>query len=709
MMDKTTPGRTILTATKSTPPALENVPISGLKGVGEKLAKRLEKLHLYSVQDVLFHLPHRYADRTRIADISELHALQPAVIQGVITSSRVVFGKKRSLVVSLSDNTGQIVLRFYFFTAGQQKQLSEGQHIRCYGEPRPGALGLEMYHPEYQGVTSLDDIDGLEDTLTPIYSLTDGLSQKRLRKITLQALTLLASNPPNEYLPKDMTERFGGYTLSQALHLAHNPPSSESINALMAGTHLCLQRLAFEELLAHNVAVQNSRLSVQKETAPAINTPIQLKEKLLNTLPFSLTSAQQRVLQEIEKDLTQTSPMHRLVQGDVGSGKTLVAALSALSLLGNKFQVALVAPTEILAEQHLTNFSQWLEPLGFNVAWLAGKVTAAKKREALAQLISGDAHIAVGTHALFEESVIFQNLGLVIIDEQHRFGVQQRLSLRKKGNLYSPHQLMMTATPIPRTLAMTAYADMTLSIIDELPPGRTPVNTVMINQNKRADIIERVRIACAEGQQAYWVCTLVEDSETLAASAAEDTCKLLQTAAPELNIGLVHGRLKSTEKETVMAAFKKADLHLLVATTVIEVGVDVPNASLMIIENPERLGLAQLHQIRGRVGRGQRASHCVLLYGHPLSRQGRQRLEVLRNSNDGFVIAEKDLELRGPGELLGTQQTGDLHFRLANLQRDAALIDDIHKVAKSLLQHHPNIVNALIERWFKHHQEFAKA
>ena len=688
---------------------LQNIPVASLKGVGDKLAATLAKLGLNSIQDLLFHLPSRYADRTRIAEMVELQSLQPAVIQGAITSSRVVFGKKRSLVVNLADDTGQVVLRFYFFTATQQKLLAEGNCLRCYGEPRPGALGLEMYHPEYQAVESLDDIEGLENTLTPVYPLTDGLSQKRLRSLMLQALDMLDKSPPNELLPVEISHHFNNCTLSDALHLAHNPPPDADINSLMSGTHTCLQRLAFEELLAHNLTVQQTRLAHQQDPAPSLPADETLKQKLLNQLPFKPTNAQQRVLQEIEADLSLNLPMHRLVQGDVGSGKTLVAALAALCALGNGYQAALVAPTEILAEQHRNNFQQWLNALGFEVAWLAGKVTASQKRKALEKLANGEAHMAVGTHALFEDNVIFKQLGLVIIDEQHRFGVQQRLSLRKKGGEHCPHQLVMTATPIPRTLAMTAYADLELSIIDELPPGRTPVNTVMINQNKRADIIARVRAACADGQQAYWVCTLVEDSETLAAAAAEQTCALLREAAPELAIGLVHGRLKSKEKDEVMSAFKAAELHLLVATTVIEVGVDVPNASLMIIENPERLGLAQLHQIRGRVGRGQRASHCVLLYGQPLSKQGRSRLEVLRNSNDGFVIAEKDLELRGPGELLGTQQTGDMHFRLANLQRDADMIERIHGVAKTLLQYHPDIVKALVSRWFNNQQEYVKA
>lgn len=689
--------------------ALHNLPIESLKGVGSKLAGTLQKLGLLSVQDLLFHLPHRYVDRTYITDIGELNAMQTAVIQGVITGSRVVYGKKRSLVVTLADNTGQITLRFYFFTSAQQKQLSEGQCLRCYGEARPGALGLELYHPEYQCVTSLDDISGLDDTLTPVYSLTEGLSQKRIRSLILQALSAMHTQPPPELLPVELAANFKHISLIEALELAHNPPPEADVNALMLGTHPCLKRLAFEELLAHNLAVQQTRLTLADEQAPHLPVTPELHERFLAQLPFKPTNAQSRVLREIERDLDTLTPMHRLVQGDVGSGKTLVAALTALFALGNGFQAALVAPTEILAEQHRNQFTAWLEPLGFHVAWLAGKVTAAQKRDCLAKLASGEAHMVVGTHALFEDNVQFQKLGLIIIDEQHRFGVQQRLSLRQKGGKLHPHQLVMTATPIPRTLAMTAYADLALSVIDELPPGRTPVNTVLINQHKRPQIIERVRSACAEGQQAYWVCTLVEDSETLAASAAEKTCDLLRESAPELAIGLVHGRLKSREKDAVMAAFKAGDIQLLVATTVIEVGVDVPNASLMIIENPERLGLAQLHQIRGRVGRGAKASHCVLLYGHPLSKNGRARLEVLRSTNDGFVIAEKDLSLRGPGELLGTAQTGDLHFRLANLQRDNDMIDAIHEAAGQLLKHQPKIAQALVARWFNHQQEYVKA
>lgn len=687
--------------------ALHNLPIESLKGVGSKLAGTLGKLGLLSVQDLLFHLPHRYVDRTYICDIGELGTLQTAVIQGVITGSRVVYGKKRSLVVTLADNTGQITLRFYFFTSAQQKQLAEGQCLRCYGEARPGALGLEIYHPEYQSVASLDDMAGLDDTLTPVYSLTEGLSQKRLRSLIAQALSAMHQQPPAELLPVELAAGFHHVSLVEALELAHNPPADADVNALMLGTHPCLKRLAFEELLAHNLAVQQTRLA--HEQAPHLPLAAELQARFLAQLPFQPTGAQSRVLREIERDLDTLTPMHRLVQGDVGSGKTLVAALTALFALGNGFQAALVAPTEILAEQHRNQFSAWFEPLGFHVAWLAGKVTASQKRDCLAKLASGEAQMVVGTHALFEDNVQFQKLGLVIIDEQHRFGVQQRLSLRQKGGALCPHQLVMTATPIPRTLAMTAYADLALSVIDELPPGRTPVNTVLINQHKRPQVIERVRSACAEGQQTYWVCTLVEDSETLAASAAEKTCELLRASAPELTIGLVHGRLKSSEKDAVMTAFKAGDIQLLVATTVIEVGVDVPNASLMIIENPERLGLAQLHQIRGRVGRGSAASHCVLLYSHPLSKNGRARLEVLRSTNDGFVIAEKDLALRGPGELLGTAQTGDMHFRLANLQRDGDMVEAIHQGARQLLTHHPDIVRALVARWFNHQQEYVKA
>ena len=694
---------------KSSAVDLERMPVTQLKGVGAALAATLAKLGITSIQDLLFHLPMRYLDRTRVTSIGRLQPNTSVVIEGRISHSDVVFGRRRSLVCSLEDDSGLIRLRFYHFSAAQKERLQPGTALRCFGEPRLGASGLELYHPEYEFV---DDVRTapLDERLTPVYPLTDGLGQQRLRKLTLQAVELLNHHNLNELLPAKVNAHFQTHSLGDALRYVHFPPADAPVAALMSGTHPTQQRLAFEELLAHHLAMQRARLAAQQEQAAAIEPNHKLIEQLLSSLTFQLTGAQQRVIHEIYRDLARPVPMLRMVQGDVGSGKTLVAALAALAVAANGYQSAIVAPTEILAEQHRASFAGWMEPLGLKVVWLAGKATAAQRRQALAEMADGSAHIVVGTHALFEESVVFAKLGLAIIDEQHRFGVHQRLTLRQKGlnSGYVPHQLVMTATPIPRTLAMTAYADLDCSIIDELPPGRQAVNTVLISQDRRAEVMQRVHRACKAGQQAYWVCTLVEDSETLAARAAEQTLVELTDSLPDLRIGLVHGRLKSAEKEAVMAAFKAGELDLLVATTVIEVGVDVPNASLMIIENPERLGLAQLHQVRGRVGRGSTASHCVLLYGNPLSRQAKDRLRVLRESNDGFVIAEKDLHLRGPGELLGTRQTGDMQYRLADLERDGHMLALVQRVAQELLNQNETLVTQLLARWFGANEAYAK-
>lgn len=690
-------------------PPLDKLPVTVLKGVGERFASLLEKLNLHTVQDVLFHLPLRYLDRTRIVPIGELSAHTSVVIEGKIERCDVILGRRRSLVVTLADNTGQICLRFFHFNAAQKNQLREGETMRCYGDPRLGASGLEFYHPEYELVQPGTSYKPLDRALTAVYPATEGVNQKRLRKLALQALELMQVNPPAELLPVEVNARFGSSSLSEALKYVHTPPADAPVALLIAGTHPCQQRLAFEEMLAHHLALQNSRALARCEQAPWLQTDEPLLQKFYQSLPFTPTAAQQRVIGEIQRDLAAYHPMLRLVQGDVGSGKTLVAAAAALAALSQEQQVALAAPTEILAEQHRLNFSGWLEPLGFNVAWLVGRLTAKQKSDTLAAIAHGDVHVVVGTHALFQDVVEFNRLGLVIIDEQHRFGVHQRLSLRAKAQTHlRPHQLVMTATPIPRTLAMTAYADLDLSVIDELPPGRTPVNTVLVSQERREEVIARVRGACAEGRQVYWVCTLVEDSETLAATAAQAIALQLAEALPELQVGLIHGRLKSREKEQAMAAFKGGETDLLVATTVIEVGVDVPNASLMIIENPERLGLAQLHQLRGRVGRGSTASHCVLLYGHPLSKVAKQRLQVMRTTTDGFVIAEEDLKIRGPGELLGTRQTGAIEFRLADLQRDAHLIEAVHSTADQILQHNPQIGTKIITRWFSNHRDYVQ-
>jgi ATP-dependent DNA helicase RecG len=684
--------------------------ITELKGVGPKLAEQLHKLQIRSLADLFFHLPFRYEDRSQITPIGALQPMRPAVIQGEVRGATVLFGKRRSLLVKLQDHSGVISLRFYHFSAAQKNQFSTGTTIRCYGEPRRGASGLELYHPEYTRLEEGLDLP-LEPSLTPVYPATDGISQQRLRLLHEQALELLKADQVDltDLLPAAWLQQWRLPTLKDALLFLHTPPRETNLALLESGQHPAQKRLILEELLAHQLSLHKLRAQVQADEAPAIHSDKNLQRALLQQLPFTPTGAQQRVVSEIEQDLTQPYPMLRLVQGDVGSGKTLVAALAACDLLQAGFQVALMAPTEILAEQHLNNLSGWFEPLGIKLGWLAGKVKGKARERSLAEIASGEAQLVVGTHALFQDDVHFARLGLIIIDEQHRFGVHQRLSLREKGvaQKLSPHQLIMTATPIPRTLAMSAYADLDTSVIDELPPGRSPITTVAIGEQRRPEVIERVNGACAEGAQAYWVCTLIEESEALQCQAAENTAQELAEALPHLRIGLVHGRMKAAEKADIMARFKAHELDLLVATTVIEVGVDVPNASLMIIENPERLGLAQLHQLRGRVGRGSAKSHCVLLYKAPLSFTSKQRLQVMRDSQDGFYIAEQDLQIRGPGELLGTRQTGLQMLRVADLQRDGDLLPQVRDMAQQLWTLHPHTVEPLIQRWLGDAERFA--
>ncbi|TVV44744.1 ATP-dependent DNA helicase RecG [Thalassolituus sp. C2-1] len=684
--------------------------ITELKGVGPKLAEQLHKLQIRSLADLFFHLPFRYEDRSQITPIGALQPMRPAVIQGEVRGATVLFGKRRSLLVKLQDHSGVISLRFYHFSAAQKNQFSTGTTIRCYGEPRRGASGLELYHPEYTRLEEGLDLP-LEPSLTPVYPATDGISQQRLRLLHEQALELLKADQVDltDLLPATWLQQWRLPTLKDALLFLHTPPRETNLALLESGQHPAQKRLILEELLAHQLSLHKLRAQVQADEAPAIHSDKTLQRALLQQLPFTPTGAQQRVVSEIEQDLTQPYPMLRLVQGDVGSGKTLVAALAACDLLQAGFQVALMAPTEILAEQHLNNLSGWFEPLGIKLGWLAGKVKGKARERSLAEIASGEAQLVVGTHALFQDDVHFARLGLIIIDEQHRFGVHQRLSLREKGvaQKLSPHQLIMTATPIPRTLAMSAYADLDTSVIDELPPGRSPITTVAIGEQRRPEVIERVNGACAEGAQAYWVCTLIEESEALQCQAAENTAQELAEALPHLRIGLVHGRMKAAEKADIMARFKAHELDLLVATTVIEVGVDVPNASLMIIENPERLGLAQLHQLRGRVGRGSAKSHCVLLYKAPLSFTSKQRLQVMRDSQDGFYIAEQDLQIRGPGELLGTRQTGLQMLRVADLQRDGDLLPQVRDMAQQLWTLHPHTVEPLIQRWLGDAERFA--
>lgn len=687
---------------------LAAVPVTAIKGVGAALAEKLAKVGLESLQDLLFHLPLRYQDRTRIVPIGALRPGQDAVIEGTVTGADVVMGRRRSLLVRLHDGSGSLSLRFYHFSQAQKEALKRGTQVRCYGEARPGASGLEIYHPEYRALTDNEPAP-VEQTLTPIYPTTEGLTQQRLRQLTQQALARLGPHSLPDWLPDELTRDYRLAKLDEAIRYLHRPPPDADLEELAEGRHWAQHRLAFEELLTHQLSMQRLRESSRAQHAPPLPAARELPSRYLQNLGFQPTGAQQRVGAEIAYDLAQDEPMLRLVQGDVGAGKTVVAALAALQALEASYQVALMAPTEILAEQHFITFCKWLEPLGIEVAWLAGKLKG-KARAASLERIAAGCPMVVGTHALFQDEVRFSRLALVIIDEQHRFGVQQRLALRRKGveGRLCPHQLIMTATPIPRTLAMSAYADLDTSILDELPPGRTPVNTVLVADSRRLEVIERVRSACNEGRQAYWVCTLIEESEELTCQAAETTFEDLSAALGGLNVGLIHGRMKPAEKAAVMADFKEGRLQLLVATTVIEVGVDVPNASLMIIENPERLGLAQLHQLRGRVGRGSAASHCVLLYHPPLSQIGRERLAIMRETSDGFIIAEKDLELRGPGEMLGTRQTGLLQFKVADLMRDADLLPAVRDAAQALLTRWPQHVSPLLERWLRHGQQYGQ-
>ncbi|MFB0999543.1 MAG: ATP-dependent DNA helicase RecG [Colwellia sp.] len=674
------------------------------------MAEKLSKIGLISLQDLLFHLPNRYEDRTRVTTIRDCFPGVFTNIIGEITESQIISGKRRMLLVTVQDGSGTVNLRFFRFTASQKNNLALGVNIRCYGEIKRGARGFEIIHPEYKPLDEDQPLTAVDETLTPVYPTTDGLRQITLRNLTEQALIRLQRGQVEELLPDEFNLQ--NYSLEEALALIHRPPPDTSVIQLEEGKHPAQLRLIKEELLAHNLSMLKLRQSSDVHKSVSLKKKEALSGKFLASLPFSPTNAQTRVVKEIRKDLTQAQPMMRLVQGDVGSGKTLVAALAAITAISEGFQVALMAPTEILAEQHAINFQHWFEPLEISVGWLAGKTKAKARRHALEHIENGNMQMIVGTHALFQDKVKFHKLALIIIDEQHRFGVHQRLSLREKGAFDGnfPHQLIMTATPIPRTLAMTAYADLDTSIIDELPPGRTPINTVALPDTRRDDVVERIRKGCVQdNRQAYWVCTLIEESEVLQCQAAEDTAVYLQEQLSELKVGLVHGRMKAAEKQSVMKLFKDGDLDLLVATTVIEVGVDVPNSSLMVIENPERLGLAQLHQLRGRVGRGTVASHCVLMYKSPLSKTAIKRLAVLRESNDGFVIAQKDLEIRGPGELLGTKQTGLADLKIADLLRDAHLIPEVQQHAYLIWKKYPQNAQAIIQRWMGEREHFSNA
>ncbi|EOC0265358.1 ATP-dependent DNA helicase RecG [Cronobacter dublinensis] len=687
---------------------LDAVPLSSLTGVGASQSAKLAKIGLHTVQDLLLHFPLRYEDRTHLYPINDLLPGVYATVEGEVLNCNITFGGRRMMTCQISDGTGILTMRFFNFNAAMKNSLSAGRRVLAYGEAKRGKYGAEMIHPEYriQGDLSTPE---MQETLTPVYPTTEGIRQATLRKLTDQALELLDTCAIAELLPPELSQ--GLMSLPEAIRTLHRPPPDMKMEDLESGEHPAQRRLILEELLAHNLSMLALRAGAQRYHAQSLAAKDSLKNQLLASLPFKPTGAQARVVAEIEHDMALDVPMMRLVQGDVGSGKTLVAALAALRAIANGKQVAMMAPTELLAEQHANNFRSWFAPLGIEVGWLAGKQKGKARQAQQEAIASGQVSMVVGTHAIFQEQVQFNGLALVIIDEQHRFGVHQRLALWEKGQQqgFHPHQLIMTATPIPRTLAMTAYADLDTSVIDELPPGRTPVTTVAIADTRRNEIIERVRSACQEGRQAYWVCTLIEESELLEAQAAEATWEELKATLPDLNVGLVHGRMKPTEKQAVMQAFKRGEIHLLVATTVIEVGVDVPNASLMIIENPERLGLAQLHQLRGRVGRGAVASHCVLLYKSPLSATAQKRLQVLRDSNDGFVIAQKDLEIRGPGELLGTRQTGNAEFRVADLLRDQALIPEVQRIARHIHERYTEQAAALIERWMPETEKYSNA
>ncbi len=684
-----------------------DAPLTGLRGVGPALAAKLAAIGLVRVRDLWFHLPLRYEDLTRIAPIADLVPGAPAQVEGVVEAVERSFRFRPQLRVALGDGSrATLTLRFFHFNRAQAERFVPGSRWRVHGDVRAGVHGLEMVHPTCRAVAPGVP---LESALTPVYPTTDGVHPKRIAALVHQALARLPDDAALECVPPAWRRKLGLGSLRDALRLVHRPPPDADVAALLAGRHPAQARLAFDELLAHRLSLRRLRRDVHARPGPVIAGPGARRDGLLEGFGFELTGAQRRVLGEVEADLARGRPMLRLVQGDVGSGKTAVAALAALAAVDAGWQAAVLAPTEVLASQHRASFERWLAPLGVRIAWLAGSLTPRQRRLALAA-VAGDADVVIGTHALIQDDVRFRRLGLAVVDEQHRFGVHQRLALREKGvEGATPHQLVMTATPIPRTLAMTAYADLDVSVIDELPPGRTPVTTVVMNASRRDEVVERIRAYCAGGRQAYWVCTLIEESGQLEAQAAEAAHAALVAALPDLGIGFVHGRMRPADKARVMADFKAGGLAVLVATTVIEVGVDVPNASLMVIENAERLGLSQLHQLRGRVGRGAAASTCVLMYQPPLSQAARQRLDVMRETCDGFRIAEKDLELRGPGEVLGTRQTGLAGFRVADLSRDAALLPAVSETAETLLAIDPAAADRLIARWIGQGVRYADA
>lgn len=688
----------------ATPHGPETVAVSQLRGVGAQISRRLAKLEVYSISDLLFHLPFRYEDRTRACPIGGLVVGSKTLIEGRIELAEIMMRPRRTLVCRIGDGTGLLTLRFFYFNSAQKARLGRGARIRCFGEVRAGFNGLEMIHPEYQPVPEVGVAEDLQ-ALTAVYRLTDGISQARMRRLVTQAIEWWKGTEGlsglQDLLPAPLVESLGFPELEPSLAMLHEPPAEMSVEQLSAWDHPAQHRLVCEELIAHYLSLSQARMQGRKKKARVFEATGATVDRFLEALPFDLTGAQVRVIREAEDDLCSGHPMMRLVHGDVGSGKTVVAACCSLSVLVDGWQVALMAPTELLAEQHHSNFSQWLEPLGMTVGFLSGNQPEKVRKETLELIRSGSIGVVVGTHALFQQAVSFSRLGLVIIDEQHRFGVDQRLALRDKGQVdgYVPHQLVMTATPIPRTLAMLRFADLDVSVIDELPPGRKPVKTSVIPASRREEVIDRISAWIAGGRQAYWVCTLIEESDFLQCEAAEKTATNLGKALSGIRVGLVHGRMPAMEKDAVMQSFKQHRYDLLVATTVIEVGVDVANADLMVIENPERLGLAQLHQLRGRVGRGAGNGFCLLMYQSPLSSLAKERLSMLRETTDGFRIAEKDLELRGPGDVMGTRQTGQIQFRLADLGRDRNLLELAVAAARRIQTEFPEYVQPLIQRW----------
>ncbi len=695
--------------------SLEYQSVQVLNGVGPAVEEKLRRLEIYNIQDVLFHLPLRYEDRTKLTSLGSLRLGQQALVEGVIDHCEIKYGGRgrRSLLCHLSDNTGAIVLRFFHFNKAQQNNLSNGKTLRCFGEARRGATRLEFVHPEYQLVQQGNEI--VEQLLTPVYPKTEGVHQTLLKKISDQVLAKINQGELIDWLPEQVRKKHQFPDLVSALSSVHRPHKSVNVSALNECETKAQQRLLFEELLAHQLSLLQARHEIKKVSA--IKLPVKPDEysTFIASLSFELTQAQEKVIAEIFSDIGKGHPMLRLVQGDVGSGKTVVAAAAAMAVINAGYQFAIMAPTEILAEQHYVNFKQWFEEE--NCLLLTGKDKGKARQEKLKKIYAGEARVVIGTHALFQNDVEFKQLALLVVDEQHRFGVHQRLALREKGSTdnnikggagrVAPHQLIMTATPIPRSLAMTAYADLDYSVIDALPKGRKPVTTVVLSTSRRDEVVQRIEKACENGEQAYWVCTLVEESEVLQCQAAEVAAEQLTAELGNVRVALVHGRMKQQDKQLIVSRFKNKEIDLLVATTVIEVGVDVPNASLMVIENAERLGLAQLHQLRGRVGRGEKQSACVLMYQPPLSPSGKQRMGILRETNDGFKVAEKDLELRGPGEVLGTRQTGLMQMRIADIVRDEPWFTEIKAAAQYIIKQHPEAVEPLVRRWLGKADRFA--